>query len=226
MFKKKTPKPSDPAARRNDLAARLAAAEDRLTKLRNSATVAARDTPDKLGAISENAYRAEFEIAAIRAAIEQAAIEQAEVEETARREADKAQRQQTSHELRKLAADLEKAAAPLPDALEGLRVAITAAQPVIGDSGFTILLANLRDEVPAAIAIFVSEIRRRADETINEIAPPTMPAPFIPTIVEETPKMPTTTIFTLERLSWLDERGQRLSSGPSKFMPCQPRRQK
>jgi hypothetical protein len=100
--------------------------------------------------------------------------------------------------------------------MEGLRVAIVAALPVIGDSGFTILLANLRDEVPAAIAIFVAEIRRRADETLAGKAPPTLPAPFVPTIVREEEPLPETTVFVLDiRVTWpVNAAGRRQSLGP------------
>jgi hypothetical protein len=216
MFKKKTQKPADPAARRNDLAARLSAAEDRLMKLRADAVTVASSDPDKLPALSEQAARTEFEIAALTEALRQAeqAIEMAA--EAARQEADKAQREATSHELRKIAIDLERAAAPLPDNLESLRIAIVAAQHVIGDSGFTILLANLRDEVPAAMKIFVDEIRRRADETLAGTAPATMPAPFVPTIVKEEEALPEITVFVLDtRVTWpVDASGRRANLGP------------
>ena len=216
MFKKKVPKPDDLAARRNDLQARLSVAEDRLKMLRADAVTVASSNPDTLPALSEQASRTEFEIGALRAALEQVERDIEIADLAARAEADKAQRQQTSHELRKLAADLEKASAPLPDAMEGLRVAIVAALPVIGDSGFTILLANLRDEVPAAIAIFVAEIRRRADETLAGKAPPTMPKPFVPTIVEEEKPLPEITVFVLDvRVTWpVDAHGRRQSLGP------------
>jgi hypothetical protein len=213
MFKKK-PKIGDLTARRDDLAARLSAAEDRLTKLRAEAVAAAGVAPEKLGALSESAFRAEFEINALRAAIEQAEHEAAEQEEAARREADRLQREATARELHALADTLELAVAPLPDALEGLRVAITAAQDVIGDSGFTVLLGNLRDEVPAAMKIFVAEIRGRAAQTLTGTAPATLPKPFVPTIIKDEP-LPETVIFVLNvKIAWpVDGHGKRAYLG-------------
>ena len=102
----------------NDLWARLSAAEDRLETLRADAIIAASSSPDKLAGLSESTSRVEFEIGAMRAAIGQIEHEVAEAEELARREADKEQRQETSRELHKLADALEKAVAPVPDALK------------------------------------------------------------------------------------------------------------
>ncbi len=60
MFKKKT-KTDDPTARRNDLQARLSAAEDRLSALRTDAVAVASSNPDALTGLSETAVRTEFE---------------------------------------------------------------------------------------------------------------------------------------------------------------------
>jgi hypothetical protein len=206
MFKKK-PKP-------DDLAARLSAAEVRLTKLRADAVNAAGSAPEKLGALSEQAFRAEFEIAALEAAIEQAEKERAEAEENARRKADKEQRKQTSRDLHALADSLEKASAPIPDVLKNLQTALAAALPVIGENGLAPLLGNLSVEIPAACELFVGELRGRAVQVLQGTAPPTLPAPPVLTVIEETSKMPTISIFSFERLSWLDEHGQRQNCGP------------
>jgi hypothetical protein len=109
MFKpKKQPKTDDLSARHHDLPARLVAAEGRLNALRTEAIGVASCNPEKLAGLSESAAKIEFEIGALRAAIEQAERERAEAEEIARREADKRARQQTAHDLRKLAPTLKK----------------------------------------------------------------------------------------------------------------------
>lgn len=183
MFKKK-PKPADLAARRDDLQARLSVAEDRLQSLRADAVTVASSNPDALPALSEPCLsRTEFEIAALTEALRQAeqAIEMAE--EAARQEADKAQREATSRGLHLMADALELAAAPVPDALQGLREAFEAASHVLGASGLPQLLQNLSVEIPEVITGFVGEIRARADQTLAGTAPPTVPAPFVPTII-------------------------------------------
>jgi len=205
MFKKK-PKP-------DELQARLSAAEERLRSLRADAIIAARDNPDKLPALSKSAYSVEFEINALRAAIEQVEQDIDAAAENARREADRLQREATSRELLALADGLEKAAAPVPDALQNLQDAISGALPVIGQHGLADLLGNLRAEIPNAVELFVAELRARADQTLEGRAPATMPAPPVLTVIEETAP-PTISIFSLERLSWLDERGQRQNCGP------------
>jgi hypothetical protein len=97
MFKpKKQPKTDDLSARHHDLPARLAAAEGRLISIRAEAVGVASCNPDKLAGLSESAAKIEFEIGALRAAIEQAERERAEVEEVTRLEADKRLRQQTA----------------------------------------------------------------------------------------------------------------------------------
>jgi hypothetical protein len=214
MFKKKSPKPDDLAARHNDLQARLSAAEDRLTKLRADAVALASSDPDKLANLSSAAYHLEFEINALRAAIEQAEQDIEEANEKARREADKEQRKQTSRELLALADGLEKAVAPVPEALKNLQDAIAAVLPIVGQNGLPDLLGNLCVEIPAAVELFVAEIRARADQTLQGTAPPTLPAPPVLTVIEEPLLTPTISIFSLERLSWLDERGQRQNCGP------------
>ncbi|MFZ3328218.1 MAG: hypothetical protein WA231_21060 [Methylocella sp.] len=213
MFKKK-PKPDDLAARRSDLSTRLSAAGDRLQTLRAEAVNVATGNPDQLAGLSEQVTKTEFEIGALRAAIGKADQDIAAAEEFVHLTADRLQREATAKELHALAVNLEQAVAPVPEVLEGLRVAIGASLPIIGQNGLADLLGNLTTEVPAAVELFVSELRARADQTLAGTAPPTMPAPFVPVIVEETPKMPTTTIFSLERLYWLDERGQRQNCGP------------
>jgi hypothetical protein len=213
MFKKKTQKPADCAERHDDLTGRLSAAEARLSALRTEAISDARTNPDKLAAHAENASRLEFEIAALTEALRQAERESAEAEEVARREADKRQRQQTSHDLRKLADGLEKAVAPVPDAMQSLQDAITAVLPIVGPNGLADLLGNLSVEIPAAVELFISELRARADQTLTGTAPPTLPARPVLLVIEEPLKMPTTTIFSLERLSWLVD-GKRESCGP------------
>ena len=191
-------------------------AEDRLVKLRAEAVAAASSDPDKLASLSKSAASLEFEIATLTEALRQAeqAIEIAE--EAARREADKSQREQTSKELHALADNLEKAVAPLPDNLEGLRVAIAAALPIIGENVFAVLLANLRAEIPAAVEFFAAEIRARADQTLAGTAPPTMPAPPVPTVIKEEEPLPEITVFVLDlRVTWpIDAGGRRQSLGP------------
>jgi hypothetical protein len=214
VFKqKKHPKIDDSATRHQDLPARLAAAEARLISIRAEATAAASCNSDKLAVLAESAAKIEFEVAALRAAIEQADRERAEAEDVKRREADKRQRQQTAHDLRKLAVDLEKALAPLPDAMRALQGAIAAVLPIVGHNGFPDLLGNLAVEVPAAVEGFVAEIRARADQTIAGTAPPTLPPPPVLTAIEEPPKMPETTVVTLQRLSW-SVGGRRRDCGP------------
>jgi hypothetical protein len=224
MFKKKPQNKAatkadvqdDLAARRNDLQARLSAAEDHLQSLRADATVAARDTPDKLASLSSAAYHLEFEIAALTEALRQAEQAISIAEEAARQEADKILRQQTSKELHALADNLEKAVAPLPDNLEGLRVAIAAALPIIGENVFAVLLANLRAEIPVAVEFFAAEIRARADQTLAGTAPPTMPALPQLTIIKEDEPSPETTLFIPDvRVTWpVDSAGRRQSLGP------------
>lgn len=216
MFKKKPPKAAPKAAVQDDLAARLTTAEDRLVKLRAEAVAVASSDPDKLASLSKSAASLEFEIATLTEALRQAeqAIEIAE--EAARREADKILRQQTSKELHALADNLEKAVAPLPDNLEGLRVAIAAALPIIGENVFAVLLANLRAEIPVAVEFFAAEIRARADQTLAGTAPPTMPAPPVLTVIKEEEPLPEITVFVLDlRVTWpIDAGGRRQSLGP------------
>src|SRR6202040_2199359 len=104
---------------------------------------------------------------------------------------------------------LEKAVAPVPGALLTLKEAIGAVLPIIGQNGLPELLGNLSAEIPGAVELFVSELRARAAQTLAGTAPATLPAPPILEVVREEPPPPTIQIFTLERLSWLDERGQR-----------------
>jgi hypothetical protein len=214
MFKKK-PKAAKAVVPSDDLVTRLFTAEDHLEATRADAIIAAKDDPEKLAALSESASRLEFEIAALTEALKRIEVENAEAEEAARREADKKQREQTSHDLRKIAADLEKAAAPFSATSENLRVAVAAALPVIGQTGLADLLGNLRVEIPAAVELFVSEIRARADQTLAGEAPPILPKPFVPTIIEEE-KLPEITVFVLDvRITWpVDAHGRRQSLGP------------
>jgi hypothetical protein len=75
------------------------------------------------------------------------------------------------------------------------------------------LLGNLSVEIPVAVELFISELRARADQTLAGTAPATLPAPPVLTVVNEEPlKMPTITVFSLERLSWLVD-GKRESCG-------------
>jgi hypothetical protein len=214
MFKKKPPKLDDFDTRRDDLQARLVAAEDRFSALRADAVAVASSDPDKLVDLAHKAATAEFEATILRDALKRIEQEAAQAAEAARREVEKRQRQQTSHELRKLATDLEKAVAPVPDALLALKDAIAAALPVIGPNGLADLLGNLRVEIPPAVELFAAEIRARADQTLAGTAPPTMPAPPALTVIAMEPlEMPETSIFSLERLSWLDDHGARRNCG-------------
>ncbi len=207
MFGKK-PKP-------DDLQARLQSAEERLESLRRQAIIAARDDPDKLASLSEQASGLEFEINALRAAIKQAEHEVAEAEAKERQKADRLQREATSRELHRLADGLEKAIVPVPDVLLGLKEAVDAVLPIIGPNGFPQLLENLHSEIPNAIALFAAEIRARAVQTLEGRAPATLPAPPVLTVIEEEPLvMPTIQVFALERLSWLDDKGLRPGCGP------------
>jgi hypothetical protein len=214
MFKKKVQKADDIVARADDLQARRTDASERLEKLRIEAINAARTAPDKLAALSEAAARPDFEIAALTEAIREVEQEAEQAAEAARREADQRQRQQTSRDLRRLASDLEKAVLPLPGAMRTLHDAITASLPVIGLTQLPDLLTNLSVELPAAIELFAGEIRARADQTIAGTAPPNMPAPPALVLIEEPLEMPETSIFSLERLSWLDDHGVRRNCGP------------
>jgi hypothetical protein len=212
MFKKK-PKPIEPA----ELSARLTAAEARLQSLRVEAIDAATSDPDKLPALSESAARLEFEINALTEALRRAEVERAAAEERDRLEADRLQRQQTARDLRTLADALELAVAPLPDVLEGLRVAIDAILPIVGPNGLPDLLRNLGAEIPSAVELFAAEIRARADAVLQGRAPATLPAPFVPSVVrEEEPPLPEITVFVLQpRVTWpVDAHGRRQSLGP------------
>lgn len=208
MFKKKI-RPDD---RRNDLQARLTAAESKLEKLRADAVAVASSDPNKLAPLSESAARLEFEICAYTKALKLIEEEEAERQEIARREADRLQREETSRNIFALADALEKASAPIPDALQTFRDAIAAAMPVIGPNGLADLLGNLHVELPAAAELFVSELRARADQTLQGTAPPTLPSAPILTAIEETAAPPTISVFSLESLSWL-EHGQRAGCG-------------
>ena len=137
MFKKKP--------KTDDLQARLRNAEDHLEALRAEAVAVASSDPDKLAALSEQGFRLEFEINALTEALRQVEVERAEAEALACREADKLQRQQTCGELHKLADGLEKAVAPVPDALK------------------TLHWATLARKFPSAIEIFISELRAGAE---------------------------------------------------------------
>jgi hypothetical protein len=90
-----------------------------------------------------------------------------------------------------------------------LKDAIAAVLPVIGPNGLADLLGNLSVEIPVPVELFVSELRARADAVLAGTAPPTLPAPPVLTVIEETLKMPETTVVTLQRLSWsVDDRRQ------------------
>ena len=151
----------------------------------------------------------------MRAAIEQAEIERAEAEELARQSADKAQREETAKDLHKIADDLEKDVASVPSVLQSLHEAYEAAGPVLPLSGLPQLLQNLSVEIPEIVAGDVGALRARADQTLQGTAPPNMPAPPVLTIIGEVePLAPVTvSIFSLESLSWIDERGQRQNCG-------------
>jgi hypothetical protein len=100
--------------------------------------------------------------------------------------------------------------------LEGLRVAIVAALPIIGENVFAVLLANLRAEIPVAVELFTAELRGRADQVLQGTAPAFMPAPPQLTVVEEEKPLPETTVFVLDvRVTWpIDAVGRRQSLGP------------
>jgi hypothetical protein len=158
MFKKKL-KPADPADRRADLAARLTAAEDRLTKLRADAVSAASTNPDQLAALSEQAARAEFEADVLSHAIDQTEQVIEEAADLARQEADRAQRETTAA------------------ALNAMADRRTEIGDILGAGGTMLpFLVNLREQLPASAMFHVEELRTRAQAVLDGNAPPCLPA--------------------------------------------------
>lgn len=165
------------------------------------------------------AFRAEFESNAIRAALDQLDIEIAQAAEHTRLDADRKLREQTSRDLHARADRGQKIIKPLMDALAAVHVWLQDdAEAILGVVGMKELTANLHRELPPGIELMVAEIRARAEATLAGTAPPALPAPPILEVVREEPPPPTIQIFTLERLSWLDERGQRRGCGPFQIL--------
>jgi hypothetical protein len=131
----KTKKLPDLRSRRDNLQTRLAAAETTLDGLRNDAVALASDDPGKLSDKAEAAWRIEFEIAALRTAIQKASDEIAAAEEAERNAADRAEREATARVANAMAAAIEKAAVPVPGVLQAFLEAVEAAAPVIGSTG-------------------------------------------------------------------------------------------
>jgi hypothetical protein len=221
-FLKKSP--VDLPARRDALLARLRVAEASLETLRRDAVANANDDPDKLSDMASIAWRTEFESNAIRAALDQIDIEIAEAAEKARLDADRKLREQTSRDLHARADRGQKIIKPLMDALAAVHVWLQDdAEAILGVVGMKELTANLHRELPPGIELMVAEIRTRAEATLAGKAPATIPAPPVLEVVREEPPPPTIQIFALERLSWLDERGQRRDCGPFSYQALPPK---
>jgi hypothetical protein len=216
--------PVDLNTRRIDLQQRLQNAETALETLRRDAVASANDDPDKLADMASAAFQAEFESNAIRAALDQLDIEIAQAAERTRLADDRKVREQTSRDLNAMADRGIKIIRPLVDALAAVHVWLQDdAEAVLGVVGMKELTANLHRELPPGIELMAAEIRARADATLAGRAPATLPAPPILEVVREEPPPPTIQVFALERLSWLDERGQRRDCGPFSYHALPPK---
>jgi hypothetical protein len=210
--------------RRSDLQTRLQSAGSALESLRQDAVARANDDPGKLSDIASAAWKAEFEIAALREALAQTDVEIAEASEKARLDADRKLREQTSRDLHARADRGQKIIKPLMDGLAGVHTWLQDdAEAILGVVGMKELAGNLHRELPPGIELMVAEIRARAEATLVGKAPATLPAPPILEVVREEPPSPTIQIFTLERLSWLDEHGQRRDCGPFSYHALPPK---
>jgi hypothetical protein len=192
--------------------------------LRRDAVACANDDPGKLSDMASAAFQAEFESNAIRAAINQIDLEIAEAAEKARLDADRKLREQTSRDLNARADRGEKIIKPLMDGLAAVHAWLQDdAEAILGVVGMKELAGNLHRELPPGIELMVAEIRARAEATLAGTAPPALPAPPILEVVREDSPPPTIQIFTLERLSWLDERGQRQGCNPFSYQALPPK---
>jgi hypothetical protein len=183
----KTKKLPDLRSRRDNLQTRLAAAETTLDGLRNDAVALASDDPGKLSDKAEAAWRIEFEIAALRTAIQKASDEIAAAEEAERIAADRAEREATARVANAMAAAIEKAAVPVPGVVQAFLEAVEAAAPVIGSTGMPDFLRNLMRELPAAAETLAATARARAARTLVGSAPASLPKPWTPEIVPLAP---------------------------------------
>jgi hypothetical protein len=209
-FKRAKQTLSDKQQARDVLAVKLQLAEDSLSGARHDAVQAALAAVGdaEQAAAEDKIHRAETHALTLENALLALDVEIAEAEEAERAAEDKRVRAATSSQLNAFADALEKAIAPVtPDLLE-LKSAVDAIADIVGPSGLPTLLGNMSIEVPNAVAFFVGELRARAEKTLAGSAPATLPKPFVPTVVPEPPKGPTTQIFALQNLTWRDERGQ------------------
>jgi hypothetical protein len=201
--------PVDLNARRIDLQQRLQNAETTLETLRHDAVARANDDSGKLSDMASAAWKAEFEIAALRAALDQIDLEIAEAAEKARLDADRKLREQTSRDLNARADRGQKIIKPLMDALAAVHTWLQDdAEAILGVVGMKELAGNLHRELPPGIELMIAEIRARAEATLAGKAPTTLPAPPVLTVIEETPEPETLEIFANESLYWKDHRGQ------------------
>ena len=204
-------KKSDPAAKRAALLARLPLAEAKLTELRAKAVAAARE-----GSVldAEGAWKAEFELNALRAALIEIEREITEAAETARLAAEKTEREATAKALHAAATEFEAAFAPLPEALHVALASFEKWRHLLGNSGLPTLLENLAVEIPQAVAVFTAELHARAQRTLDGDAPASLPAPPQLTVITPEKAAPTIQVFSLQSLQWRDERGAPQVAGP------------
>jgi hypothetical protein len=210
-----------PVERRAALAAQLAAAEAALDKARAAAVQAAVDgAADATQATAEaKIHAAEIHVEVLRNALAELDRQSAAAETAALHAKDRALREETSRRLHKLADQLEKTVAPLPDVLLDLKSSVDSCGSILGPpGGLPTLLENMSKEIPTAIALFVGELRARAEATLAGSAPAGLPAPPILEVVRPEPEPPTIQLFTLQSLTWLDERGQRQRCGPFQIL--------
>ena len=213
-FKRKPKSLPEQRDNRVRLAAQIAQAEADLAVVRERALeadidsinapelVAVRDTEFYLTVLQNKLIRLDAEIAERTAAEAAAEIQKV--------------RDATSRKLNAFADDLEKKTEPFRAAILAVKVSIDEFKDFLphGAGTYQEFLTNLLREGPAICQDFVERLRRRADETAKGNAPPTLPALFIPAIIEHAPPLvqahpDNLKIFALRDIEWLVNPGSK-----------------
>jgi hypothetical protein len=124
-------------------------------------------------------------------------------------DADEKLRAATARQINKLADTIEDS---LPDIVASLKrghTTIEAGRFLFGEIGLYKLLAELENSLPSSFAILASEMRARAEQTIEGRAPAILPVPEV--VVPPTPPIPRQRVFALQNLKWHDPETHRLA---------------
>ena len=203
-------------ASRDSLIKKLQTATEKLDAARINAMSLAADGADDSERSKANSQIQlnTIDVDVLQNALQATEDEVARLEAEEKHKADKIEREATASSLNKMAEVYEKAIKPLTGVLQGILSAYENAKAVTGETGMPVILTNMAQEVTSAVATIVAELRARANQTLAGSAPPSLPAPFIPEVVQPEPVVPTTQIFSLATLQYKDAHGRSNSLVP------------